>query len=518
MQRSLSELDPSRGTIDELVITLANCKHAFTVETLDGHCSLHDYYVHVEGSWKGLKAPETGFKVPPTCPTCRSAIRSPRYGRVYKRADLDILERNVTSELSTSLQTASVNLDSIDSAALRRTLRDAFCDLAFGAPPTSDDEIQSKKKARMKVLNCNGENPVAWEHINPRGQLHEVKPDIAQRWTKEVKHIGAVYQAAIKVASTRSAHSKAWESAFSSLYRQEIDDAVEDPTRAPRHPKEYAMRMANMKVGQPKPRADKRFCVEAIWLTLRIRLLLVDVASEWLTPVNTRLDQHFTSFKESWIKFIKFVLETCERDARVAMRIATASESIKQALRSKVFALNSRFEAFKFNFRFAHEAKLTAESREELAEQICKELASVDKALAWGQVLLRMSRSAKVIASDFASLFYEPINAIREEWMNLERSIRMDTVYNPVSYEEKKQIVAALRGNWDFTHSGHFYQCPNGHSFIITECGGAMQTASCPECGEAIGGSNYNLISSNRRDTELEAIAREHGAQASPWP
>ena len=83
---------PEQGTLDERIITNPDCRHVFTVETLDGHCSMSDYYEQgTDGEWKALKLPAPGYKKPPTCPTCRTAIRTPRYGRIYKRADLDIL-------------------------------------------------------------------------------------------------------------------------------------------------------------------------------------------------------------------------------------------------------------------------------------------------------------------------------------------------------------------------------------------------------------------------------------------
>ena len=36
---------------------------------------------------------------------------------------------------------------------------------------------------------------------------------------------------------------------------------------------------------------------------------------------------------------------------------------------------------------------------------------------------------------------------------------------------------------------GHIYRCPNGHYYIIGECGGANQGGVCPDCGARIGGS-----------------------------
>ena len=90
MQRPLADIDPDLETLDELVITLPQCRHVFTVETLDGHCGMTDYYVRGSeyGPWLNCKEPPLGYKQPPVCPTCRTAITSPRYGRIFKRADL----------------------------------------------------------------------------------------------------------------------------------------------------------------------------------------------------------------------------------------------------------------------------------------------------------------------------------------------------------------------------------------------------------------------------------------------
>lgn len=75
---------------------------------------------------------------------------------------------------------------------------------------------------------------------------------------------------------------------------------------------------------------------------------------------------------------------------------------------------------------------------------------------------------------------------------------------------------------------GHFFRCPLGHRFVITEVGlpflkcpisygGAMEISRCPECGEAIGGRSHQLLETNRLDTQMDRIAREGGAVPSPW-
>lgn len=52
----------------------------------------------------------------------------------------------------------------------------------------------------------------------------------------------------------------------------------------------------------------------------------------------------------------------------------------------------------------------------------------------------------------------------------------------------KKMIFEAIG-----LSAGHWYQCPNGHSYVIGECGGAMEQSRCPECRSQIGGGSHEL-------------------------
>jgi hypothetical protein len=51
---------------------------------------------------------------------------------------------------------------------------------------------------------------------------------------------------------------------------------------------------------------------------------------------------------------------------------------------------------------------------------------------------------------------------------------------------------------------GHWYKCPNGHTYCITECGQAMELAACPDCGAAIGGNNHRLLTTNQVDKSMK--------------
>eukprot|EP01061_Rhynchopus_euleeides_P018838 TRINITY_DN31066_c0_g1_i2.p1 TRINITY_DN31066_c0_g1~~TRINITY_DN31066_c0_g1_i2.p1 ORF type:complete len:1284 (+),score=327.22 TRINITY_DN31066_c0_g1_i2:127-3852(+) len=45
--------------------------------------------------------------------------------------------------------------------------------------------------------------------------------------------------------------------------------------------------------------------------------------------------------------------------------------------------------------------------------------------------------------------------------------------------------------------AGHWFRCPNGHLYVIADCGGAVTGSRCPDCDAPIGGEGYGLASGN---------------------
>ncbi|XP_068568539.1 NFX1-type zinc finger-containing protein 1 [Cebidichthys violaceus] len=75
-----------------------------------------------------------------------------------------------------------------------------------------------------------------------------------------------------------------------------------------------------------------------------------------------------------------------------------------------------------------------------------------------------------------------------------------------ISDEERKMIVSALK-----MQPGHWYKCPNGHVYVITECGGATVSRRCTDCEATIGGANHRLAGGNQVASEMD------GAQHPAW-
>ncbi|KAK3984517.1 hypothetical protein QBC44DRAFT_336811 [Cladorrhinum sp. PSN332] len=100
---------------------------------------------------------------------------------------------------------------------------------------------------------------------------------------------------------------------------------------------------------------------------------------------------------------------------------------------------------------------------------------------------------------------HDVVKAHREE-VEMALGLFADTRYEEVTPREIEDIKSAMvSGSGGIaTHSGHWYNCENGHPFAIGECGMPMEEARCPECGSRIGGQNHMPVSGMTRATNME--------------
>ncbi|KAG9309778.1 hypothetical protein JVU11DRAFT_10152 [Chiua virens] len=520
LQRTLGDIDPDFESLDELLITIPSCRHTFTVETLDGHCGMTDFYSCGEhGRWLGLLTPN-GFRRPPTCPTCRAEITALRYGRVVKRAALDILERNVAAQMSQSLVKVQSLVESVTIGSKKDQLATAAAtiDLKF-KDKTNEKKKNAQSKARNSALSATArkELPISDRDINfANTDIVSVDTSVTDVWRKAMHELLAAYRQAVQVAETRSAHTQAWEAALSCLHEREVNAILNNPGPSSIDPMTHAMRVAKYNIGQPRPLADRRFLVEAIWLTLHIRLTLATLTIEWIDAISKRTGNGIKSSQQlNWATYVEFLFSSCSRDADVAFDVANDSESHRQISKTAAYQMRISLEEFRFDMIMC---KMTGNFKEQVHRDTLAARASTlrENAAMKLKTTIRDHQDKKRSAEEMVWLqtnFSSVAHDILEEWEKIERSIRMDTFYEPVSLEERIAIVKAF----NFAHAGHYYNCPNGHTFVITECGGAMQVGRCPECDAPIGGSSHHLNPSNTRSSEFEDLARQGGATQTLW-
>ena len=83
------------------------------------------------------------------------------------------------------------------------------------------------------------------------------------------------------------------------------------------------------------------------------------------------------------------------------------------------------------------------------------------------------------------------------------RMVEQSSFYSIVDNEEKRQVYAAMAA--EFSGTGHWYRCANGHPFTVGECGGPMQATRCPQCGAPVGGRSHEPAEGVTRDDEFDA-------------
>ena len=434
-----------------MTITIPACRHVFTVETLDGLTSMKDFYSRDErnAKWTGLLVPQVGFTKPPTCPTCRAPITCPRYGRIVKRADLDVLERNVAAYMSQSLDKRQEIFQAIKVDALKTLLATEAATITIHSPKNPPARKLVKQKTSRKGLLETGKSPATEQDIQASNSaLHFMDSKVISVWKKATHQLFKVYSDIVEITEKRYAHTQAWEASLSLLYEREIRAGLENPATLPRNPPEHAMRMARIYVGQPRPLADRRFLVEAFWITLHIRLTLIDLAQTWMHEVNKR-QSHYSAFHlQQWAGYIDFLLQTCVRDAERGYDIAKDSESHRQIVKSRLLRMRIDLEVFRFNLSMCRHYGTFKEIREEL-------LVKVDTLGAEAKVQMKDTSFVYLARSDIVASskqermwlkenFISIAETIISEWMSMKQSIQMDSFYQPLSLDEQMQIVRAL--------------------------------------------------------------------------
>ena len=75
--------------------------------------------------------------------------------------------------------------------------------------------------------------------------------------------------------------------------------------------------------------------------------------------------------------------------------------------------------------------------------------------------------------------------------------------FHIISKFDAQKILQSLGTTW--------YRCPNGHYYVIGECGQPMQSSRCPECGLQIGGVGHVPQNGNVQVNDNEILNHLYG-------
>ncbi|KAB5591848.1 NFX1-type zinc finger protein [Ceratobasidium theobromae] len=532
MHTTLRDLEDD-NTLDSMTITLP-CRHVFTVETLDGITHLGDFYEKdsdANGRWVKAKTPEASgeTRTRPTCPTCRGSIDSLRYGRVCKNSNLAILQHNIASSLSRQLSRAEVKLK-----VVREGLAEAIINsvkACVGTPTESNAVTDLTTDARQEMTNDLDivlvreiDRPTPAEAIENIDRLHAFPKSYAKNWRKAVAKVLEPYRVARQVTCERDPAVQAYEASLTRLYHEELEQyGVNMSLGAPQDLEQHCLRLARIRIGQVPPRASLRFVIEAFWITVDILMQLGMAVGKAGEEVRSRDASPGNS--GNWDTLAGFFLRQAVKDAETACTLATQSESWNKLIKCQIFALQARYELATHQCRTAinQGALSNNEAREELVEMCERGIKHIEDLRISVPRFYLAKWSAEEVAAKREWLrtnFMQPLAVILKSWESLKQSSSSGQWYQEVTNEERAAILRAMMegaGHDRLWHTGHFYQCPNGHPYVIGECGGAMQESRCPECGARIGGSHHRSLEGNTHATDFVNLARAGGVAESHW-
>jgi Fe2+ or Zn2+ uptake regulation protein len=385
--------------------------------------------------------------------------------------------------------------------------------------PSKPKRSTSQAKARSEELMSKEEVPTSERALNSANtSLHAIDSAVAGAWGRITYRLFNAYKEATAVAKTRSAHLHAWESAFSCLYRRELAALIDNPAHAPVRPQENAMRLARLQVGQSRPLADRRFIVEAFWCTLHIRLTLITLGRTWLEEVGKREVDYPMYHFQQWANYVKFMLRSCSLDVEKALELARSSGSHRQVTKTSLLGMRVELENFRFGLYMSNKLGSIKDQRAEMVEAAKRhgrKAQQMMSSVVRQHFANKVTPSREEEASWLAENFSLAAQTIVDEWEAIQKAVSRSTFYQEVSLKEQMEIVRAF----NFGSTGHFYNCANGHTFVITECGGAMERSRCPECGSPIGGQSHRLDSTNTRAAQYDELARQANPHimGTPW-
>ena len=455
MQRKLVEIDLSSEDVSERLIKLA-CGHIFTVETLDGHCNMSEYYkIDLMGVSTATKAPPVNYQTPPSCPTCRGPITALRYGRVTKRANLDILEQNVASKMSSELEGISTEVEKI--SAKLESAKDDAKKIPFIASEKKMEDLHHLDESRKNQFGKEYEPlPPDAIHQGAMTAVHGLSGEESRAWNKIVREIVKLYRKVAGVARTHGPHVQAYGAALATLYRMELAAIASDPERACDKPEPFAMEEVNKKIGQPPHKADTRFQVEGFFLSIELRYTLAEIALSRIEGLNTTSrEEDITMHTSLWRSYVMFIYQSCARDAEKALTIAQKSSASRLAARARMYILRGNLELFRFEILterslLARDGALGDTSKNMLsnrAKQKGNATAALMKTLEETYIRSRPARNTGDLIAErawFVQNCRERGDKYVEEYSKLATYLLTESGYAPLSLQEKADIVKAF--------------------------------------------------------------------------
>ncbi|KAI9241316.1 MAG: hypothetical protein BYD32DRAFT_66872 [Podila humilis] len=499
MMASLGETD-----VDDDPILVLTCGHALTMTTLDGMMEMSNYYEQESDPATGntlytAKLPLPGSEVKQVpCPSCRKPImRLLRYGRRIKDAQLSmrlkkyqIFQENTMVEAKGRFDVARIQVESSHDGFMLTLSR------------ISADRWPDPPKLSLRKLGKYGKESDAFPHTNfsAIAEIYGIPPEHRALWVKHIQPLAGVIKElnTINKKATKSPTKQLYEAAVSRLYwlRTSANGPVPDAdgnTSGAVPPDEHAdpdamIQACIVECGLPADGNGGSSYVESLAEKTNALLLILSEASAAMESIGPMT---------GWYWFVEDLRNCCLVYTELTMEAALKGHFDRRVAYSRVTLLDILCSQVRWlglrplpTDEAAREARL--KRVDSLEEQFLEEVEELKENCPLGIKSECLKRA----------------DAIETRMVTAVLMARGEST-QALTQAEKVEVFRAMQAT--LGGSGHWYRCPNGHTYVIADCGMAMVQSRCYECGAAVGGGNHELRRDNAVDTEFENLHRQRG-------
>ncbi|KAG0043488.1 hypothetical protein BGZ83_011344 [Gryganskiella cystojenkinii] len=491
MMTSLGETN-----VDEDPILVLSCGHALTMTTLDGMMDMSRYYVQKVDSATGNtlyidKQTLPGNEVKQvSCPSCRKPIMQLlRYGRRIKDAQLSlrlkkyqIIQENDMADIKDQFDVTKAQVDANNKSFMLALSK-------IEADPCADPPPPESRKLGKFVQDSDPFPGSAFWSID---ETYGIPPEHRKEWARHIGPAGKL-NGKLNTINNKAARSPAkqiFEATVARLYRLQQDSFPTDGTDQDKRPDQDAasviIQECIRKCGLPADGNGGSSYVESLAEKTNALLLVLSEASSAMEAVGPN---------SGWYFFVEDLRYCCLAYTHLTMKAAMKGHYDRRVAYSRVILLDILYDQVRWlSLRPIpdedEDAKLARfKAIDTLTESFMNELTVLE-----AQCPLGIKTECLARADATEKRMVTAVKAARGE------------LNAPLTKAERLQVFRAMAAT--LGGSGHWYRCPNGHTYVIGECGMAMEQSTCPECGAAVGGGSHQLRSDNALDTDYEGLYR----------
>lgn len=453
------------------LVTLG-CGHIFTVGTLDGAMGLEDVYKKDQAqAWTCLRQ-AVGFQTPKTCPACCGPVISPRYGRVTKRAILDIQEQSAVRRYLTELKSIQDQLLALCVESIKSNIAPTFSKIVPPAPgkgsPLKLAALSSLPEGNLKCIH-----PGLFEN-RTRSNIFGIVGSIADAWNKLVQPYMDIYQPlAVMINSEAMPHTMADEAVVATTYGHEMEllllTAVQQGYSNTVTKELWA---AQHRVGTAPLVSHAWFKIEALHQTVRIRLKMAEIAGAisdhlWNATAPESMGsggQIASKVKElnrltaaAFVRLGYGLLLSCQRDARLAIRLAIANMLPRQVLLGHLLNFEVAFETMQRTSAWELRHKTNDGEHSDLARGLRARHESELRILEndFAQAVANLVLDSPQVHEFATSVIVPAVDGIITEWVKVTSKFLNRLCASVSLVKNAVSIRAALGIEWGGKHTEH---------------------------------------------------------------